>query len=116
MKHGCLAVLSIAFFAKSLIVASFKLRLWRRVPLLEKRAAASHVTILGTFFVVFLGEAGFFVLLVATTVFISVVLLFDATTFFVGIIVTMAGCLVDVDVFAALFLVGVKQQLSSSWE
>ncbi len=58
---------------------------------------------------VFLGGAGFFVPFDATTFFVGVVVLFDtmtflvgvvipfdATIFFVGVVVTTAGCLVDV--------------------
>ncbi len=63
---------------------------------------------LGTFFMVFLGEASFFIPFNATTFFLGVVVPFDATTFFVDVLVTTAGCLVDVDVFAAPFLVSVK--------
>ncbi len=57
----------------------------------RSRAAASVVAFLGAFFVVFLGEVGFFVP-------------FNATTFFVGVVVTMAGCLVGV---ATIFVGGI---------
>ncbi len=93
-----------------LVVANFKLRLRQRAPLPE--AEQRPVAFLGTFFVVFLGEAGFFVP-------------FDARTFFVGVVMTTAGCLlgvatifvggiaavgflVGVDALAAPFLVGVE--------
>ncbi len=46
----------------------------------RSRAAASDVAFLGAFFVVFLGEAGFFVP-------------FNATTFFIGVVVMTVGCL-----------------------
>ncbi len=76
------------------------------------RSRAAAFAFLGAFFVVFLGEAGFFVP-------------FNATTFFVGVAMTTAGCLVSVatifvggvaavgflvgiDAFAAPFLVGVE--------
>jgi hypothetical protein len=78
----------------------------------RSRAAASDIAFLGAFFVVFLGEVGLFVP-------------FDATTFFVGVIVMTAGCLVGVatifvggvaavgflvgvDMLAAPFLVGIE--------
>ncbi len=44
----------------------------------------------------------------STTFYLGVVVPFNATTFFVGLVVTTAGCLVNVDVFMAPFLVGVK--------
>jgi hypothetical protein len=65
---------------------------------------------------VFLGEAGFFASFDITTFFLGIVIPFNATTFFVGVIVMTAGCLVNVDVFPAPFLIGVKPRLSSSWE
>ncbi len=85
----------------------------------ESRAAASDVAFLGALFVVFLGEAGFFMIL------------FDATTFFIGVVVTTAGCLVGiatmifvsgvaalgflvgVDALMAPFLVGVEAMIVS---
>jgi hypothetical protein len=99
-----------SIICKSLVVANFKLRLWWRTPFPE--AEQRPVVFLGTFFVVFLGEAGLFVP-------------FNATTFFVGVVVTTAGCLVGVatifvggvatvgflvgvDALAAPFLVGVE--------
>ncbi len=72
----------------------------------RSRAAASDIPFLGAFFVVFLGEAGFFVP-------------FNATTFFVDVVVTTAGCLVCVatifvgSVAAVGFLVGIDTLVAS---